>query len=397
MTRQRSGREVPITQVRSLVGDRLREQKYAIEQEIVARTSLFSLGDDVDPEYVMGLKESIPIALEYGIACVECSERSLPPVPTRLYAQARLAARNGVDASTVIRRYVSGFNLLRSFVEEAILAEDLAGTRAAREIQRVSAFVIDRLVAEISEHHADETRKQATSPEATRIGLVRKQLAGEPIEPNLLNYDFEGFHVGVVANGSGAATAIKSLAKTMDCIELTVEPTVGSVWAWLGKRTPPDIDRIEKLVSKHWPSADAVAIGEIGAGVAGWRLTYQQAMEGFLVGLKRGGFFRYGDDPILATVLSYPLLEESIRQLYLAPLMDRSDGDKLCETLSAYFAAKRNSASAGSALGVKRQTVAHRLKQVEATLGCRLDDRGAEIDVALRLAALDGAQPLAAI
>jgi hypothetical protein len=359
-----------------------------MEQEMFARAELFSLGDDVDPEYRLGLKGSISIALEYGIQCIEASERTMPPVPTALYAQARFAARSGVSVGTVIGRYVSGFHLIQTYMEEVIESEQLSGMKALKEIRRMSSLVIDQLVVEIAEHHADETRKQVVSPEATRIRLIRKQLAGEPIDASQLNYDFDGFHVGVVASGLGATTAIKGLADAMDCIELIVEPTDTTVWAWLGKRTAPDIDRIEKLVSRHWPSVDAVAIGEIGEGLAGWRLTYHQAIGGLLVSLRRGGFFRYGDDPILATLLGNPLLEESIRQLYLAPLWDRSDAEKLCETLSAYFMAKRNSASAGSALGVKRQTVAHRLKQVEGALGCSLADRGSEIEVALRLAAL---------
>jgi hypothetical protein len=359
-----------------------------MEQEMFARAGLFSLDDDIDPEYRLGLKESISIALEYGIRCIEASERTMPPVPTALYAQARFAARSGVTVGTVISRYVGGFHLIQTHVEEVIESEQLSGTKTLKEIRRVSSLAIDQLVVEIAEHHADETRKQAVSPEATRLRLIRKQLAGEPIDASQLNYDFDGFHVGVVASGPRSAVAIKNVANATNCIELIVEPTDNTVWAWLGKRTAPDVDRIGELFSEHGPSVDAMAIGEIGQGLAGWRLTYHQAIGGLRVSLRRGGFFRYGDDPILATLLGNPLLEESIRQLYLTPLWDRSDGEKLCETLSAYFVAKRNSASAGSALGVKRQTVAHRLKQAERALGCSLADRGSEIEVALRLAAL---------
>jgi hypothetical protein len=361
-----------------------------MEQEMFARAGLFSLEHTIDPAYVLGLKESISIALEYGIECIENSEGTMPPVPTALYAQARLAARNGVKAGDVIGRYISGFHLIQMHMEEVIESEQLVGTKALKEIRRVSSLVIDQLVAEISEQHDDETHKQAASPEATRIRLVRKQLAGEPIDASQLSYDFDGFHVGVAANGPGAAIAIKGLAKAMDCVELTVEPTDASVWAWLGRRTPPDIDRIEKLVSQHWPAADAIAIGEIGQGLGGWRLTYHQAISGVLVSMRRGGFFRYRDDPILATLLGDPVLAESFQQMYLAPLSaERDGGMKLRRTLYAYCAAERNGASAAEVLKVSRQTVNNHLKMIENRIGRPLCHCIADVEAALRLAAIE--------
>jgi hypothetical protein len=386
----RTGQETSITEARRLLGDGLRERKPAMEQEMFARVGLFSLGAGVDPAYGLGLKESISIALEYGICCIESSERTVPPIPLQLYMQARLAARNGVDVETVLSRYLAGYTLLDVFLEEAAKAEGLVGSTALREIRRVSSLVIDRFIREICEQHSDELRKQTESPEFTRLRAIRDLLEGKQIDTARFNYAFDGFHIGLIGNGTGAASAINGLAKTLDCIALTVSFPGGPTWAWLGRRETPDIDRIEKLVDKHWPSESALALGEVNQGLAGWRLTHQQAEAGFLVSLKRGGFFRYGDNPLLAALLGNPVLGESFRQMYLKPLLRaRNGGQDLIRTLRVYSASECNGASASIALKVTRQTVKNRLQTVENQLGRPLLNCMTHLEAALQLDELD--------
>lgn len=384
---RRSGREVSAAEARPLIGAHLRGRKGEIEQELLAQVDAFSRDDSVDPEYALGLRDSVSIALEYGFQCIESSELSAPPVPTPLYAQARLAARNGVELDTVLGRYFQGYTLLEAFVEEAAEAHGLVGSMASREIRRVSSALVRRLIGEIGEQYKDEVRKQASSPESTRIKQVRELLDGKPIDTTRFNYDFGSFHVGLVAKGPGVARAMKGLGEALDCISMVFEPPDAPTWAWLGRRTPPDISSMEELVSKHWPAESALAVGEIGKGLAGWRLTHHQASAGLLVSLKRsGGFFRYGDDPILAALLQDNLFAESLRQMYLVPLSkERDGGKKLIKTLRAYCVAKHNGASAAKALKVTRQTVMNRLRTVEDKLGRPLSGCMAELEAALRL------------
>lgn len=360
-----------LPETRQVIGERLRAGKNEIEQELLARVGAFSQDENVDPEYAVGLRDSVPIALEYGIECIESSERSAPPLPTSLYAQARLAARNGVKLDVVIERYVGGYTMLDSFLEEAASVEGLVGTSAYREIRRVSSALIPRLITDISDQYHDEIRKQATSPASAQVKQVSELLEGKRVDMTQLNYDFDGFHIGLIAMGSSAANAIRGLAQALDCIPLIADPPDSPVWAWLGRRVPPDISRVEKLISERWPSESAVAIGEIGSNLAGWRLSHHQAKAGFVLSVKRNSrFFRYGDDPLLATLISNPLLAESFRQMYLVPLTtDSKDGANLLATLRAYFAAERNAASAATALKVTRQTVKNRLRVVENKLG----------------------------
>lgn len=389
-SRSRSS-ERSLPEARRVIGERLRARWDEIEHELLAGVGAFSQDESVDPEYAMGLRDSVPVALEYGIECIESSERSAPLLPTSLYAQARLAARNGVKLDVVIKRYMGGFTLLDSFLEEVASDEGLVGTSAYKEIRRVSSVLIPKLITDIGEQYHDEIQKQATSPESGRVEQIRELLDGKPVDTTQFNYDFGGFHIGIVAKGPSVARTIKELAQALDCISIVFEPLDAPAFAWLGRRTPPDIDGMEELVSKHWPTESALAIGEIGKGQKGWRLSHLQAKAGFLVSLKRGGgFFRYRDDPFVVTLLHDHLLAESLRQMYLTPLEKEQDGGKkLFHTLRAYCAAEHNGASAAKALKVSRQTVPNHLRTVENRLGRPLSDCMAELEAALRLDELD--------
>jgi DNA-binding PucR family transcriptional regulator len=63
------------------------------------------------------------------------------------------------------------------------------------------------------------------------------------------------------------------------------------------------------------------------------------------------------------------------------------------ETLRAYLVADRNASSAAAALGVNRNTIAERLRAIEAAIGRPLSACGPELEAALRLAELDGTAP----
>jgi hypothetical protein len=373
-----------VVEARLAIGEDLRARKPEIEQETLARIGLLSRDEKLDPEYAVGLRDSVSIALEYGIQCIESSELSAPPVPVQLYAQARLAARHGVDVGTVIERYVDGYTLLDVFLEEAAEAQGLVGSVALREIRRVSASVLKRLIADIKEQYADEARKRALSHESTRDKRIRELLDGKSVDTTQFNYDFSGFHLGLVTNGQGVERAIRGLAEALDCVAM-ISKQPGPTWAWLGRRTLPDIAKVEELVAEHWPAGAHLSVGEVGKGITGWRLTHHQANAGLLVSQKRGGFFRYGDDPILATLLQDHLLAESLQQMYIAPLEEEQDGDKLLRTLRAYSAAEHNGTSAAEALGVSRQTVPNHLRTVEDRLDRPLSSCMAELELALRL------------
>ncbi len=376
-----------LEQARAGLALRLEGRRGEIEQAILTR--VFAVADPVEtanPEYVDGLRAAVCAALEYGIAIVRLGEKRSPPIPAILLTQARIAARNGINLDTVLRRYFGGYTLLGDFLIEEAEGDDLLRGPALKDLLRAQASLFDRLLASISEEHRRESGGRPGTPEARRAECVRKLLAGELVDTTELAYQLDAWHLGMHSVGPEAAQAVRDLARTLDGRLLIVSGDEGTISAWLGRRRQLDPAEIERLAS-GLPAQISIAIGEPEEGLAGWRLTHRQARAAFAVATRGSRqFIRYADVALLASAMQDDLLAISLRSLYLAPLDKESDGGQVSRgTLRAYFAAERNVSSAAAILGVSRRTVANRLRRIEDQLGHSLSSILAEIEVALRL------------
>ena len=373
---------------------RLRGRREEIEGATLARAFALSQRPDAGwPEYAEGLRGAVAAGVEHGIASLEDDEGDAPGVPAVLLAQARLAARSRVGLDTVLRRYMAGHALLVDFVVQETGGE-LPPAELKRVLLRLSA-VVDRIAAAVSGAYREETEKRSGSrDERRKVERVERLLAGEPLDASGLGYDLDGAHLAMNASGPGALEATKFLARSLDCRLLTVSRRDGSVWIWLGGRSPVDARDLELLLRAEWPPRASLALGEPGEGVGGWRLSHQQARAALPIAVRSPEpYVRYADVALLAAMLQDDLLATSLRRLYLEPLEgERDGGATLRETLRTYFAAGRNAASAAAALGVSRQTVNSRLRGAEERLDRPLDGCAAELQTALRLHALSSRQ-----
>lgn len=346
-----------------------------------------------DPEYVEGLRAAVARALDYGFVAVERGERSAPPIPIVLRAQARLAARNAISLDTVLRRYFAGYTVLGDFLIEEAEAGGLLRGAELKRLLRTQSALFDRVIAAISDEYSREIEDRPKSSEERRAEHVKRLLAGEQLDPAELAYDLAACHVAVIAAGPGAVEAIQDLAKLLHHRVLLVRRDRDRVWAWIGARRDFDSEWLERLAPEEdLPAQVSLAIGEPGRGLDGWRLSHRQARAALPIAQRSARRrVRYAEVALLASILQDDLLVTSLRELYLVPLSEERDGGQAaCETLRAYFAADRNMSSAAAALGVSRRTVANRLHAVEARIGCTLGSIGAEIEIALRLHDLTG-------
>jgi PucR C-terminal helix-turn-helix domain/GGDEF-like domain len=365
----------------------LQARRPEIEQAMLARVYAVSDPADVgDPEYIAGLQAAVSAAVDYGLSGVTGQDQRPKPVPLALLSQARHAARSGVSLDTVLRRYLAGHGLLSDFLIEEVEKQDRGGRTMLRSLLRAQSSILDRILAAVTTEYTLESEKLFHSPEKRLADRVKRLLAGEPLDTFDLPYDFETHHLGLIAKGTHAEEAIRDLAKGLDQSLLLVSQGE-TVWAWLGARRGIEARKLERLVAAEWPTQLALAIGEPGQGMAGWRLTHQQAKAAFSIVLRSPrSFIRYTDVALLTATLQDDVLATSIRALYLKPLECERDGGEVArQTLRAYFTAEGNVSSAASALGVSRRTVSNRLLAIEESLGCRLSSSAAEIEVALRL------------
>jgi len=247
--------------------------------------------------------------------------------------------------------------------------------------------------------HATSAAVAGRSAGEGRAERVEKLLAGELLDTSRIAYDFDVQNLALVAVGSDAEEAIGDRFRPLGIPSLIVRSEGGAVWGWLGKTEGFEHAELEALVSSTRGADVRLAIGEPAAGLAGWRLTHHQAKAALSVALRGPETaVRYSRVALLATVVRDELLASSLRQLYLEPLeIERDGGEELRQTLRAYFDADRNVSLAGDVIGVSRQAVARRLRAVEERLGRPIASCGPDLELALRLEALESAAaPLSA-
>jgi PucR C-terminal helix-turn-helix domain/GGDEF-like domain len=353
-----------------------------------------------DAEYVVGLRQAVAAAVDYGLVGIEWGREGSGPAPAAAVAQAQRAARSGVSLDTVLRRYTAGYTLLEDFVvQEAESCDLVSQPRALRGVLSAHASVLESLTAAVAEEYRRELRRVACSPEHRLLERVRVLLAEEAPHglPGAaarsngggdLDYNFEAEHLAVIATGVRAREAVHGLAMGLDRRLLSVGRCDGTTWAWFGGQCSVDMAELERSFSAQGAGEDVfLVVGEPARGIAGWRLTHRQAQAALTVALRKPQpFTRYADVALLAMVLKDEALAAALIEIYISPLNDaRNGGRVLRETLLAYLRAERNISSAAAALGVVRKTVESRLRKIEGRLGRSLHLCPAELEVALRL------------
>lgn len=340
-----------------------------------------------DPLYREGLRASVSAAVELSLAGIEASERNPPEIPPVLLIQARLAARSGVGLDTVLRRYCAGHTVLTDLLLEELegLSEDVAVE--PKQLLRSQTALLERLLATVSEEHRREEARRASSGQRHRLGLARRLLEGEPLDPSELAYELEGTHIALLIHGNAANDPLPAMARELDRRLLRLEPEDGVIWAWLGGRGRLDPERVKSLLGQRLSGEVSCALGESGEAPSGWRRSHRQAAAALAIALRgKERVVRYADVALLASVAQDELACESLEEMYLAPLGRQRDGGREARrTLRAYFAAKGNVTAAAAHLGVSRNTVRKRVRAIEAGLARPLLSRAAEYEMALKL------------
>jgi hypothetical protein len=380
---------------RADLSQRLRARHLAIEEAIFAhvrRAAPNPAGIEEDPEYIAGLRAAVTAIVDYGLTGIEQGEEWSGPIPSSAIAQAHRAARDGVSLDTVLRRYALGDRVLGEFIMDEV--ESLP-PRALRHIFRVQGSLLDRLMVSIAIEYRQETERVQRSAEQQRAHRVQKLLAGEPVSTASLDYELDGWHLGVIATGAKAEETVRGLATKLGRQPLLVSRSEETVWAWLGGSQRLVTADVGRLLTAKGRSNVCLTVGEPGKGLHGFRVTHQQAQAAQVIALHRPQLLtRFADVTLLALALRDEALSRSLVDIYLTPLDNTRKGSPaLRTTLRAYFAAERNISSAAARLGVARQTVESHMSTIEIRLGRRLPTCLAELETALcleELGDLDG-------
>jgi GGDEF-like domain/PucR C-terminal helix-turn-helix domain len=266
--------------------------------------------------------------------------------------------------------------------------------RSLGHLRRTQEELFYQLSTAVEHQYGHEPEPAARVPGQRRREVVHKLLIEAYVsreEMDLLGYDLDAWHLGIIATGGRAARALEELRVRFGC-ELLLIVHGQRTWAWFGgSRQIKAVDLKRVLSRGGHREAPSFAIGEAGLGVDGWRLTHHQAREAHRVAVYEPKRFTwYADSPLLAAALRDETLAGSLEQKYLVPLRSQKDGGVvLRKTLRAYVDAACSATSAASAVGVGRHAVEGRIQTAEQLIGCAIRTCIAELDVALRMEEVD--------
>lgn len=381
-------RQTPDELVRRQIAARLKVREGEIVAAVLAHVETISDREPGGVAHPAALRKAVAENVEVGLQQLEFGIRSEDRMVEVALRQARLAARNGISADTVLRRYTAGERLLADFIVQE--ARDLPGDALHRILSRQREQV-DRVCAAIAAAHNREREALDSSPPARLEQQVVRLLAGDPaVNTGGIDYPFDGWHVGMLLVGKGGDDCARSIAAGIGRRVLAVARPEAVTWAWIGGRERPRLPELEATVEEHGRGI-SVGIGEPRRALAGWRHSHQEARAAFQVMRHRPRpLTKAREVLLLAAVLRDEMLAQSLRDTYMAPLDDfGSSAGALRETLRAYLELGGNAVTAAAALGVDRHTVHRRLRKVEEAIGAPLHGCHGELEVALELERLE--------
>jgi hypothetical protein len=336
------------------------------------------------------LAETIQVGAEEAIGgeLRALAEESLPEICPEFDAEgARQCARLGVPLEAVLLQYRLGHAVQWDAWLDVVEGHDLPAARRRDLLERGSGFFFayaNRLTRFVVAEYGRERESLLRRSEQRRMFLVREVLAGREVDAEALGYDLSLHHVGAIAWGEAPEEAIRAASRTLGRGALVVEAGEGECWGWLGAVRAAEHHRLEGL---RLPAGTRLALGDEEQGADGFRLTHRQAAVA-----RRAAASREADvlhhSAIAMEALA--MADPDAARVFVAKELRGLDGPdrrtaRLRETLLRYFGSGQNAAAAAAVLGVHQQTVGHRLRTVEERIGRPVNERRAELELALRL------------
>lgn len=270
---------------------------------------------------------------------------------------------------------------------ERVVDDGEARRRVLKESHALAADYPAALAQLTRDLFEAEGRTASERARVTRSELVERPLAGHPITGESLGYDLGGDHLAVIAWGDGAQARVSNLGARAGRNTLAVPRPGDVVWGWLGG-APVEENAMRALLAWQRDRDGRLVCGEPGAGIDGFRASHRQALAAHMVALATGErVLRYDDAAALALICRDPAIAADFvaRQLRALATTDERHG-RLRETLRVYLEHGQSIKRSAALLGLHYETVRRHLEAAEQCLRHPVDERSAEVLLALRLA-----------
>jgi hypothetical protein len=298
------------------------------------------------------------------------------------------AAAAGMSLPAVLHSFRIGHVVTMEAWLDAVERMDLPEAERLPLSRRVARFVTaydNRLANLLGEEYERERVRAQLSPDKQRLRQIRRLIEGWSDEAEGLDYDLGFEHIGVVAWGSDARATLDDLANLLGRKLLWAPAEDELLMAWLGAPVSDGEER-SRLHRFQPRGSTRITVGNAAAGLEGFRRTHREAGEAQVVATRRPRpVTLYEEVALEALALRNEVVAREFAESVLGHLNQADERGQLRQTLRAYFASSQNGASAAAALGVHEQTVSRRLSAIERLIGSPVNQRRAELELALRL------------
>ena len=337
--------------------------------------------------------------------------------PAAALEEARRRAQRGTPLTALLRAYRLGHTVFLDWVfrELARQAHDDARmlTAVTMDLSVIVAGYVDQTSEEIVATYARERENWLRNASAARAGRIRDLLSGQRIDvsatESTLGYRLRQYHLGVVCWTGAEAARVDNITRLERAIGRIAGQTAAgadpvflprdetSAWAWL----PLGIrDRFDAAAAS---AADLdgdlhVAFGDVVKGIAGFRLTHQQALAAQAVALAGGSpppVVTYAEVAPVAMMLGS---EDLLRAWVLSTLGQLATDDehhtRLRETLLVFLDTGGSYKATAERLVLHKNSVQYRIRKAEESLGRPLGENRHDVQLALQVSFWLGAAVL---
>ena len=255
---------------------------------------------------------------------------------------------------------------------------------STRQIAAYADSVCEHLTADWPEARRRRRRGLGVPVEQ----LVRRAVFGsEPVAEAALaalRYPLDACHVAVALPPSVDSDRLDDLARRLKLTcgaPVVAAPDADGMTVWVGfgrAAAAAGLERARALVDLGLP----VGLGEVGAGLDGFRRTRQQAADALRIATlgETTCITCYRDVALLAVLCADEARAQELVRVELGPLAGDDDvATRLRETVRVYLAAGESQVATAQRLFIHEKTVKYRLTQAEELLGRKIGDRRSEL------------------
>jgi DNA-binding PucR family transcriptional regulator len=312
-----------------------------------------------------------------------------------------------VPIVALIRAYRVGHGRFLARCVEAIATRsadaELTAAATARLVD-VSFRYIDRVFEQVISTYQRERDRWLLTQTAVRAARVRAVLGNQALDIDVtesaLGYRLRQHHLGVVAWVAGEAHGSEGLAR-LERLAAVAARTLGNrghplfvprdealAWIWLPLGGDSGITREQpSLAFEQGNSSVRVAVGEPGYGLDGFRRTHREAVrtQDLALAARPGtSVTTFADVGTVALICAdIPAARSWVWATLGDMAIDDEPHSRLRETLWVFLSTGSYTATA-ERMVLHRNSVQYRIRKAKEALGSPIEDRRADLELALR-------------